>query len=191
MATKVKMRRDSKGRFVGKARSSRKRTTRKRSTRRRSSSRTRRRNPDIFGQAMNAGRDAALLLAGEAVTRSVPRMTGLPSTGPAGLAVQAAVAVAAGMAAERFMSADAGEIVMAAGLAVPLRSLIVGANVPVISDALRSGGVGAYVQPRRRSMAGRMGAYVQPAGFPSLNGLSAGGGCCGSSSTHRAGAGIY
>lgn len=164
-----------KGQFKPKA-SRRRSTTRKRSTtRRRSTARraparrrrasTRRRNPDIVKTTMKGAKGALFVLGGEAAAKAIPQQFNLPTSGTTGLAVQTGVAVAVGLAADRFIGREAGARMLEGALSVPLRAVIVGANIPVLSQALSG-----YVVPRqvraipggRQAGRNRVAGYVQP-----------------------------
>lgn len=175
--------RDSKGRFISKSRARSKRS-RKRSykrnlpprdskgrfTSRGGGRRSYRRNPpggDLVGKATQGAMDAGAVLVGKAATRSIPQLLSLPQTGNTGLAVQAATAVAAGWAADRFVGPDVGRFVLAGGLTAPMESLIIRFNVPWLSTALAGGGsVGRYVSP------GSVRGYVPGAHRNGMNGVA-------------------
>lgn len=125
----------------------------------------RRRNPDVVRQLFKGVGDAAYVVTGEVAASAIPRLAGLPSTGTVGLAAQAGAAFAVGMVADRFLGSSRGAFVLAGALAVPLRNLVIGAGIPIVSDALRGGmssyvvpearrGVNSYVRPRSRAVAG-------------------------------------
>lgn len=131
--------RDSMGRFVSKGGSSRRRSRRTRS------------NPrmDIVGSFTDGAVTAGRVLIGKAGARSVPDLLGLPKEGNVGLAIQAAVALGLGYAAEMFMDRQTARDILAGGLTAPMETLIVAYNVPWLSGALApttaADGVGAYM----------------------------------------------
>lgn len=128
----AKRKRDAHGRFVSTKRSSRKRSTRRRR-------RTYRRNPpmfgDVVGHATEGAIDAVQIMGGEVVARAVPGLFGL-SGGAMGLAAQAATAIIVGELAMSFLGEEAGSMILAGGLAAPLRSIVVDLNVPYVSENL-------------------------------------------------------
>jgi len=170
----AKGKRDARGRFVRKSRS-RSKASNPRKRRRATSSRARtttrrrtyrrRRNPPkvkILGQLMDGVKDAGGIIIGKAAARAIPTMTNLPKQGALGLAVQAGVALAAGIAAHRFVGRDFGRMVLAGGLTAPLETAIVANNVPLLGPALSPATgatqVGLYSLPSRG-----MGVYSLPA----------------------------
>jgi hypothetical protein len=149
-----------------------------RRTRRRS---TRRRNPGVVGQLRTGIKDAAGVVVGKAGARILPTLVpGIPKTGPMGLAVQAAAALALGFVADQVASRDTARMVLAGALSAPLETAAVAYNVPLLGRALDpvasaaqvaavNGSVGSL---RRLSGARRMGAYVTPGlGAYANNGL--------------------
>lgn len=174
-ANMAKMKRDSKGRFVGKKGSSRKRRNLppRDSKGRFVSRRSYRRNPvggDIVGMLTEGSIGAVQVLTGKAAARAVPDLVGLPKQGNTGLATQAAVAVGAGFVADMFLSKRAANMILAGGLTAPLETLIVAYSVPFFSEALSpttaNNAVGRYVRAARNpgrtvaSGGGGMGRYV-------------------------------
>lgn len=182
MARKRLPPRDSKGRFK-RGRSGSRSGGRKRSNPGR---RVYRKNPaggDLVEMATTGTVQAAQILTGKALTRSVPEMAGLPKQGNTGLAVQVLVAVALGYISDRFLSREAAAAILAGGLTAPLESFIVQQRVPWISEALEAvdqvapgggngGNVGRY--PERPALVagypggGDLSRYAQegaPAGF--------------------------
>lgn len=123
------------------------RTSRKRAGRKRTNPRygvthrVYRRNPvrgalhNIPGRLFGGVVDAAELLAGKAVARTVPGLVKIDRDTTTGLIVQATAGAAAGIAAH-MVNANLGKMVMAGGLSAPLESLIRRANIPVVSAAL-------------------------------------------------------
>jgi hypothetical protein len=93
-------------------------------------------------------KDAAGVVVGKAAARAIPQMVGLAQAGYAGLAIQGVAAIAAGYAANRFLGANFGRMVLAGGLSAPLEALVKSLNIPIISaglgDDLYLGGVGSY-----------------------------------------------
>ena len=88
-----------------------------------------------MGQITDGVIDAAEVVAGKAVARAVPTLVGLPQGGAMGLAVQVGAALLAGFIG-RQISANAGKMMLAGGLAAPVESFVKGANIPLISAAL-------------------------------------------------------
>jgi hypothetical protein len=98
-----------------------------------------RRNPPIgrgiIGKVMQGVTDAALGVAGKAVSRAVPSLVGLPQAGAVGIATQAAVGVVAGMLADK-VRPGIGRAVLQGALMGPIETLVKGFNIPIISTAL-------------------------------------------------------
>jgi hypothetical protein len=128
----------------------------------RARSRGRRRNPPRLLGRLGGGRgivgtvvggfvDAGWLLAGEAGTNVVSGFIPLDKTGPMGLVVKVASAVAVSWLAKR-ISPNASKMALAGGLASVIRGPVKAANIPLISSNLgdlydESGyavGAGAY-----------------------------------------------
>lgn len=113
--------------------------------------------------------DAALILVGKAGARTIPAMLpNLPKEGNMGLAVQALVAVAVGLAADMVMRPGQAKMVMAGGLTAPVETLVVSLNIPFLADALapvtaeqQLSAYYGYVQPPMLPAGDSMGAYVQ------------------------------
>lgn len=92
-------------------------------------------------------KDAAGVVVGKAAARAIPQMVGLAQAGYVGMAIQAVAAVAAGWAANRFIGANFGRMVLAGGLSAPLESLVKSLNIPIISAGLSDDylpGIGSY-----------------------------------------------
>lgn len=130
----------------------------------------RRRNPGgfggvrrgIVGTVMQAGGDAVGIVAGKVASRAVPALLNLSFTGIAGVAIQAASAVAAGWLGSK-VNRNFGRMVVAGGIAGILEGYAKLANIPVISPALGDeydAVMGAYLPG---ADAGQMGRYL-PAG---------------------------
>ena len=170
-----------KGQFKKRGTSSRRRrrrrnpvsTTTRAATRRRAPAArrrapARRRNPrrrGIVEQLTGGVQDAVGIVLGKAAARALPSMVGMQKAGNTGLLTQAIAALAAGMAADRFLGVRTGRLVLAGGLTAPLESFVVGAGIPWISGALQPTGMGAYVTPHAIAAAPTrvgMGSYVQP-----------------------------
>jgi hypothetical protein len=83
-----------------------------------------RRNPAIFAQVKQGVFDAGATLAGGAAARVVSGMLPLPKDGLAGAASSLAVALAVGMAARKFVSADTARFLTAGAMQVPVKNLI-------------------------------------------------------------------
>lgn len=90
----------------------------------------------IVRQLTDGAVGAFQILTGKALARAIPEMVGMPKEGPTGIAIQGAVAIFAGMMARQFFGAEAGKMVLAGALTAPVETLIVTANIPVISPAL-------------------------------------------------------
>lgn len=195
--------RDKNGRFLSKASAKRRRTrrrstrrrsnptskrrtttvARKRTTRRRAPARRRtttarrrtyrRRNPDVVKMLTSGVQGAAFIVAGEAAARGIPAAVGLPTAGAAGMASRVAVAVAAGMAADKFVGRDAGARVLEGGLASVLRDVVATAGIPGVSNALSSYSRAAALPPvsSRRIPTNRVGMGLY-ANVPGLNGYA-------------------
>lgn len=122
----------------------RRRAAPRRAPRRRARRRSYRRNQPRLGggrivrQLTDGATGAFQVLVGKATARSVPEMIGLPQTGAFGIAVQAGVGIVAGMIAHQMFGKKAGDFVLAGALTAPLESVIVAANIPILSPALSS-----------------------------------------------------
>lgn len=148
-----------KGQFMPKGARGRKRKRRASSSttlsnpprrRRRSSSprrhRRRRSNPPAGLSPKNIGKtllqgakDASGVLLGKAAARAVPQYFKLPQAGLAGLGIQLGVAIAAGLAAHKFVNRDYGRFVLAGGISAPMETFIVAKNIPFLAPALSPG----------------------------------------------------
>jgi len=156
------------------ARVRRRRSNPRRSYRR---ARGRRRNPPRLLRGLGSGRgiignvvsgfvDAGWLLAGEAGTNVVSGFIPLDKTGPMGLVVKVASAVAVSWLAKR-ISPNASKMALAGGLASVIRGPVKAANIPLLSPNLgdlydESGyavGAGAYPM-----LPAGVGAYPQGLG---------------------------
>lgn len=123
--------------------------------------------PDVVKMFKDGTITAAQILIGKATARSVPDLLGFARAGTPGLAIQAAVAIAAGYVASMFLGARAGAAILAGGITAPLETIVIQEGVPWLGPALTptlagyvpGGGnfapLGAY--PRRKALAG----YVQ------------------------------
>lgn len=164
------MPRDSKGRFLPKGRRSRSRSSSRRSYRRNPAM------PPVVDMLWGGTIEAGQILVGKAAARSVPDMAGLPKEGNVGLAVQAAMAVGLGWAADMFLSPNAARAILAGGLTAPLETLIVAYQVPWLSTALSpttanaevqayvQRGVSSYVPASAQPQAAAMQGYVPRSG---------------------------
>ena len=172
-----------KGQFRKRA-SSRKRnptprTTRQAAPRARATTRRRVKNPGrTVARRRNAPRmnvvkklqtgvmGAAGVLIGKAGARTIPVLAGLPKGGNTGLLIQAATAIALGMAADRVLGKRMGEMVLAGALTAPLETLVVSYNVPFLAPALSPttsvAELGAYVHG-----GAALGSYVPAPGLGS------------------------
>lgn len=116
---------------------------------------------------MQGGVDAALILTGKAAARTIPAMfPNMPKEGNTGLAVQALVAVAIGLAADMVLRPAQSKMILAGGLTAPVETLVVSLNVPFLADALapvtadqQLSAYYGYVQPPQ--LESGVGAYVQ------------------------------
>lgn len=185
-------RRNAKGRFTQGGGTTRRRATTRRTTARKATARRRsyRSNPprarNIMGRIQGGLTDGLQVLLGEAAARMIPTLFRLPTTGPVGIGVQLASAVALGMVAERVVSKDAARMMVAGGVSAPLQSLVIQYNVPFLAPALQPGTVAGYPQggrllgyPRQPSrLAGypQGGGALQVAPFVSTNGAGTGSG---------------
>lgn len=131
-----------------------------------------RRKFDPVRSLVEGGTEAAQVLIGKSLARSVPDLVGMPKQGNIGLAIQAGVALATGYAAEMFVSPQAARALMAGGLTAPLETLVVAQNIPWMSRALSpttaQGELGAYVMGGNgralssgRRAASTVGRYVE------------------------------
>lgn len=139
-ATTKRKRRRNPGTMAAKAPTARRRAP----TPKRAPARRRRANPPKLGLNVktltNGAMDAAQTLIGKAGVRLASGyLPMLPKTGAAGLAAEAAVALAIGLLADRVLGKGAARFVLAGALAAPLETAIVQANVPFLSDALSPG----------------------------------------------------
>lgn len=129
----------------------------------------RRRNPPrvkIVKQLQSGVVGAAGVLIGKAGARTIPVLAGLPKGGNTGLLIQAATAIALGMAADRVLGKRMGEMVLAGALTAPLETLVVAYNVPFFAPALEPttavAELGAYVHG-----GAALGSYVPSRGLGS------------------------
>lgn len=118
---------------------------------RRVSGKVYRSNPgSVVKQVVSGAKDAVFVLGGGAATRAVSNLLPLPAnmkTGVPGAAVQLASALAVGMAARKFLGADAARMIIAGGMQVPVKALITSvlpAAAPLLGDY---DGFGAYLDP--------------------------------------------
>ncbi|MGE0347378.1 MAG: hypothetical protein AB7N73_15000 [Gemmatimonadales bacterium] len=105
--------------------------------------------------------EAGQVLVGKAMVRSVPDLAGLPKEGNVGLAIQAGVALVAGVLAEMFLSKDAARAILAGGLTAPLETVIVAYKVPWLAPALSPVSQTATLQAYVVGGNGRLGRYVR------------------------------
>jgi hypothetical protein len=130
---------------------------------------------------MDGGIRATQVIGGKAATRYIPRVTGLPTAGNTGLAVEVLTAVALGYVSDMFLSREAAAAILAGGLTSPIERFLIGQGVPLISDVLtptpmpapnngttgRYPGVSAYPRPALVSgypEGGEVGRYPMPRG---------------------------
>lgn len=119
--------------------------------------------PDVVKMLTRGTFTATQVLFGKAATRAAPELLNLPRAGNPGLAVQVAVALALGYISEMFFSKTTAAAILAGGLTAPVETLIVGANVPYLSQYLSptatGNAVAGYVQKHRP-----LGGYVTHGG---------------------------
>ena len=120
----------------------------------------------IARQLTQGATDALQVLAGKAVARTLPQMLGMGIENATGIAIQAAVAIGVGMVGRQFFGAAAGKMMLAGALTAPVETLIVAANIPILSPALS-----AYPQLGNYS-SGYYGAGVSA--YPQLGNYSQG-----------------
>lgn len=116
----------------------------------------------IVGQVTQGAVDAVGIVTGKVASRALPALLNLSMTGIAGVAIQAASAVAAGWAGSK-VNRNFGRMMLAGGLAGILEGYAKVANIPVISPALGDeydAVMGAYLQS---DTDGSIGRYL-PAG---------------------------
>lgn len=160
-STTKKRRRRNPGTMVAKKRAA----PRRRAAAPAASAPARRRNPPrprIRFPTVKSVTDGAMGAAQTLVGKVGVRMASgylpmLPKVGAAGLAAEAAVALAVGIVADMVLGKAAGRFVLAGALAAPLETAIVAANVPFLSEALSPGassqalgryaGYAAYAEP--------------------------------------------
>lgn len=172
--------RDSRGRFLPEGGRRRRNPSRRASSRRHSSwspskhprnrfgefvskGRSRRhRNPpmrDIPGMLVNGTIGAVEGVLGKAVTKTLPGVLKLPTTGNVGLAIQMLTAVVLGWAADEVAGEHMGEMVLVGGLMAPIETAVENAQLPYLAPMLQQGTLQAWSAPM----------YVeQPASSPPL-----------------------
>lgn len=117
--------------------------------------RRRRRNPafgfgggrGVVAQLMQGGQDALGIVVGKAASRAIPALVNLTQTGPAGVAIQAASAIAAGWIGS-MVNRNFGRMALAGGLAGIVEGFVKVANIPILSASLGDeydAVMGAYV----------------------------------------------
>lgn len=130
--------------------------------------RRRRRNPfgssprGIVGMITQGGVDALGIVTGKVASRAIPALVGINQTGIAGVAIQAASAVAAGFLGSK-VNRNFGRMVLAGGLAGILEGYAKVANIPVISPALGDeydAVMGTYVTDGGTADVERFGLYA-------------------------------
>lgn len=104
--------------------------------------RRRRRNPfgggsprGLMGMVTQGGVDALGIVAGKVASRAIPALIGINQTGIAGVAIQAASAIAAGFLGSK-VNRNFGRMALAGGLAGIVEGYLKVANIPVVSPAL-------------------------------------------------------
>lgn len=147
-------RRNAAGRFVkggGKAPARKRRAPRRAASSRAPARRTYRRNPPRSGILKNIGEgvtDAFAIIAGEIAVGAIPTALNLPTTGTTGMATQGLTAVGVGFLADMALPRKYAKPLLAGALAVPIRSALISAGIPMVSDALNPApGLGRYVNP--------------------------------------------
>lgn len=115
--------------------------------------------------------DATEVVLGKAGVRIVAGYlpASIPQTGAVGLAIQVALATGLGFGAHKFVSPNAGKMVLAGGLSGVIESFIKSLNIPILSPALGDAtsyyAVGAYPSS--------VGAYpALPSGMSAYPGIS-------------------
>lgn len=148
------------------------RKRRKRATRRRRST-ARRRNPPrrrsrarltprgAINRVTTGIQDAAGILAGKAAARAIPELIGFRQTGMAGMGVQLLSGLVAAYVADMFLGVKFGRQVMAGALLAPMESIIIGANIPILSPALAGGALLPATSGAYPSMFNGVGAYPE------------------------------
>ncbi len=104
--------------------------------------RRRRRNPfgmggarGIVAQLTQGAVDALGVVTGKAASRAIPALIGLNQTGPAGVAIQAASAIAAGWLGS-LVNRNFGRMALAGGLSGIVEGFVKVANIPILSASL-------------------------------------------------------
>lgn len=90
----------------------------------------------ITGTITKGATGAFQVLAGKAIARVLPEQLGIPTAGTTGIAAQAGIALLVGMFGKQLFGAKAGEMLLVGALTAPVESIVVAANVPVLSPAL-------------------------------------------------------
>ena len=85
---------------------------------------------------MNGVIDTSQVVLGKVAAKTLPPMIGIPSGGPMGLLIQAAVALSIGFLGTTMISKNAGKMMLAGALASPVEDMIKQMNIPFISPAL-------------------------------------------------------
>lgn len=104
----------------------------------------------IINFVMAGAIDATEVVLGKAGVRIVAGYlpASIPQTGAVGLAIQVALATGLGFGAHKFVSPNAGKMVLAGGLSGVIESFIKSLNIPILSPALGDAtsyyAVGAY-----------------------------------------------
>lgn len=118
----------------------------------------------FVGFLVNGAIDATEVVLGKAGVRIVAGYlpASIPQTGAVGLALQVALAGGLGFGAHKFVSPNAGKMVLAGGLSGVIEAFIKSLNIPVLSPALGDG-TSYYA----------VGAYPAMSAYPALPALSA------------------
>ncbi len=126
----------------------------------------------IVNASLNGVVDAAEIVVGKAVARTIPPLIGVPTAGLMGMLVQVLTAVVVGWAGNRFVSPNAGKMMLAGALVSPIEDLIKGAGIPYLSTALGEGVVelppdhySAYPQLSAYPESTQMGDYETEAAY--------------------------
>lgn len=125
----------------------------------------------IMNFVLTGAIDATEVVLGKAGVRIVAGYlpASIPQTGAVGLAIQVALATGLGFGAHKFVSPNAGKMVLAGGLSGVIESFIKSLNIPILSPALGDASsyyaVGAYPSS--------VGAYpALPSGVSAYPGIS-------------------
>lgn len=116
----------------------------------------------ILNQLTTGAIDASEIVVGKAIARSIPGLLGISTSGTMGLVIQLGGGIAAGFIGN-FINPNAGKMMLAAGLAAPIESLIKQMNIPFISSAL---GEDELVEISAYPQLDGVGDYVEMGAYP-------------------------